>query len=140
MIDDEPAYQELQAYTLTRGDEEFLHQYVVDARAAQQADATTKPIALTFALMGLFLHAEHGWTGRRIQRGHMFLGRDKSAWPDLRLPDDRGSMGPIDVLVQPAGEERDAAIRAWVRSVWEAYAPANRESVRAWLINRRLFP
>lgn len=46
------AYDELQAYTLAHGDPAFIHQHVVDAWAAQHADEETKPIALTFALVG----------------------------------------------------------------------------------------
>lgn len=137
-MDDDLVYQGLQAYTLTRGDEEFLHQYVVDARTAQQADDTTKPIAVTFALMGLLLHAEHGWTGRQVQRGHMRLAQKKTDWPHLRPPGDRGSMGPIDVMAEPAGEKRDAAIRDWARAVWQAYAPDNRDAMQTWLISRGL--
>jgi hypothetical protein len=34
-------------------DPSFIHQYVVDAFAAQQADEQTKPMKLTFALVGL---------------------------------------------------------------------------------------
>ena len=47
------AYDELQCYTLARGDLAFIHQHVVDAWAAQHADERTKPIGLTFALVGL---------------------------------------------------------------------------------------
>ena len=48
-------YHELSAYTLSHPDPSFIHQYVVDAFAAQTADENTKPIALTFALVGLYL-------------------------------------------------------------------------------------
>ena len=48
-------YHELTAYTLSHTDPAFIHQYAVDAFAAQTADDTTKPITLAFALMGLYL-------------------------------------------------------------------------------------
>ena len=51
----EAAYHELCYYTLTLGDPAFIHQHVVDAFAAQQADEQTKPIKVTFALVGLYL-------------------------------------------------------------------------------------
>ena len=41
------AFDELCAYTLQRGDAAFIHQHVVDAFAAQQADENTKPIKIT---------------------------------------------------------------------------------------------
>jgi len=64
------AYDALCAYTLTRGDAAFIHQHVVDAFAAQSADEATKPITLTFALVGLYLHVERQFTGREVQRAH----------------------------------------------------------------------
>lgn len=133
--DDDEAYQELQAYTLTRGDAEFLHQYVVDAGAAQRATVETKPIALTFALMGLYLHVDHGWSGRQVQRGHMMLARRTQKWPSLHLPHARGTIGPREVMASPPGPERDAAIRAWCADVWAAYDD-NRNALHAWLAER----
>ncbi len=48
-------YDALCAYTLQRGDAEFIHQHVVDAHAAQRADESTRPMTLAFALLGLYL-------------------------------------------------------------------------------------
>ena len=60
------AYHELCCYTLTHGDPAFIHQHVVDAYAAQDASNTDNPIRLTFALVGLYLHVERGFTGRQV--------------------------------------------------------------------------
>jgi hypothetical protein len=49
---EQDAYDELQCYTLAHPDPAFLHQHVVDAWAAQHADERTKPIGLTFVLIG----------------------------------------------------------------------------------------
>ena len=51
----EDAYHELCYYTLAHRDPSFIHQHVVDAFAAQHADEKTKPIKLTFALVGALL-------------------------------------------------------------------------------------
>ena len=120
-------YDELASYTLTRGDAAFIHQHVVDAAAAQQATEATKPIAVAFALIGLYLHVERGFTGRQVQRAHMMLAKRTRQWPAFRLPTDRGTMTADDVMAAPAGAERDRAITAWCASVWEAY----RESAAA---------
>ncbi len=80
------AYDELSAYTLTHGDPAFIHQHVVDAFAAQAADDSTKPIALTFALVGLYLHVDRGRTGRRVQLVHMQLAQRKRRWPTWSRP------------------------------------------------------
>ncbi len=94
---------------------------MVDAFAAQQADAQTKPITITFALVGLYLFVEKRWSGRQVQRAHMQLAQRKRAWPAFVLPSTRGSLTAIDVLSAPEGPERLAAIRAWCESAWGAY-------------------
>lgn len=126
------AFDELCAYTLQRGDAAFIHQHVVDAFAAQQADENTKPIKITFALVGLYLLIEKQWTGKQAQRAHMQMGRRKHVWPTFPLPRDRGTMTAIEVLAAPAGAARDAAIHEWCREVWAAYSGSH-ETVGALL-------
>jgi Family of unknown function (DUF5946) len=115
------AFDELQVYTLTHGDPAFIHQYVVDAWTAQHADEHTKPIALTFALVGLYLHLEKGASGRQVQRIHMALARRKWPWPSFALPGTRGSVTARQVMAASAGPERDRAIEDWCASVWNAF-------------------
>jgi hypothetical protein len=112
---------ELCCYTLSHGDAAFIHQHVVDAVAAQNADAQTKPIAVTFALVGLYLHVEKRVSGRQVQLIHMRLGKKKRPWPVFPLPWERGAITASDVLAVPAGPERDKAIDGWCESVWGAF-------------------
>src|SRR5437870_9391695 len=119
MVSNEDAYNELCCYTLTHGDPAFIHQHVVDAFAAQNADDQTKPIKLTFALVGLYLHVEKQFSGKRVQRVHMALAKRKRVWPSFALPNDRGSLTVTDVLAAPEGPERDRAIHSWSASVWD---------------------
>jgi Family of unknown function (DUF5946) len=131
------AYHELSAYTLTHGDLTFIHQHVVDAWAAQHADEGTKPIGLTFGLVGLYLHLEKGFSGRRVQRAHMEMARRKREWPAFALPAQRGRITAIEVMAAPEGPERDQAIDEWCRSVWNAFAvnrPAVEELLRQYQI------
>lgn len=53
MPTDHDLYNELSCYTIAHGDAAFIHQHIVDAFIAQTADESTKPISLTFALVGL---------------------------------------------------------------------------------------
>ncbi len=55
---DQEAYNELSYYTLSHPDPAFIHQNIVDAYTAQHAGQDTKPIAITFALIGLYLSVE----------------------------------------------------------------------------------
>ena len=124
------AFHELCAWTLSRGDREFIHQYVVDTFAAQNADAATKPITITFALVGLYLHLEKGFTGKEVQRAHMRLAQRKQRWPAVTLPRERGSMTAADVL---AAADRAKAIDAWCAAVWAVYRD-NRDTIAALLV------
>lgn len=117
----EDAFNELCGYTLVLRDPAFIHQHVVDAFAAQNADERTKPIKLTFALVGLYLHLEKQYSGRQVQRAHQSLARRKRQWPSFALPMDRGGMTAVSVLDRPAGPARDQAIHAWCASVWAAF-------------------
>lgn len=122
------ALNELTAWTLSLRDREFIHQHVVDAWAAQHADASSRPIAVAFALVGLYLHLEKGYTGREVQRAHMQLGQPQGRgpgrkdWPEFQLPHARGRGTVRDVIAAPESE-RAAAIDRWCRSVWEAWIP-----------------
>jgi hypothetical protein len=128
------AYEELQCYTLSLGDPEFIHQHVVDAWAAQYADERTKPIALTFALVGLYLHLERGYTGRQVQLAHMAMGKRKRSWPTFSLPKERGSVTASQVMAAPAGAERAKAIDDWCVSVWAAFRESRQAVV--WLLKQ----
>ena len=126
------AYDELRFDTLSRGDAAFVHQHVVDAWTAQHADATTKPIALAFALVGLCLHVERGSTGREVQLAHVKLARQRRQWPAFELPARRGEVTVRDVLLAEGAEERDIAIDEWCACVWSAYSSSH-DAVRALL-------
>jgi hypothetical protein len=121
MGSEQDAYDELRFYTLAHRDPSFIHQHVVDAFTAQHANGQTKPIALTFSLVGLYLLVERGFSGRQVQRAHRDLARNKRAWPEFELPPQRGSITAVDVVAAPGGVERDKAIHEWCTSVWEAF-------------------
>ena len=129
MSSEKEAYDELFVYTLTHGDPSFIHQHVVDAYMVQHADNATKPIALTFGLVGLYLKIEKHFSGRQVQRAHMELGKRRHAWPDFEFPTDRGWMTAADVMASPAGHDRDKAIDQWCASVWAPWQP-NRSAIR----------
>jgi hypothetical protein len=116
----DPAYEEVTAYTLSRGDAPFVHQHVVDAYAVQTSADGDKPIRRAQALIGLYLNVEHGLTGREVQRVHKLLADQRPAWPTFVLPRDRGTVSVGDVLAEEPGTARDRAIEAWARSTWDS--------------------
>lgn len=121
MQSEQDAYDELRCYTLAHPDPSFIHQHAVDAFTAQHANDRTKPIALTFALVGLYLFVEKHFSGRQVQRVHTELANHRQPWPVFELPHHRGLMTAVDVLATPPGIQRDKAIEAWCAAVWEAF-------------------
>ena len=117
---DEQAYHLLLAYSFEPA-HYIVHQHVVDAHAAQTADENTKPIALVFALAGLYLHFEKGMSGPEAQQAHVRMAKARKDWPRLPLVRERGMMTASDVIQFASGPERDTAIEQWARQVWDAW-------------------
>lgn len=128
-MDESTVYDELLFYTLAHPDQAFfIHQYAVDAFTLQTANEHTKDIALVYALIGVFLAVEKGVSGREVQLEHMRLSRNKTTFPKIILPDQKGDISIHDVLNAPPGEKRDAMIKSWCKSIWNAYA-SNRDNI-----------
>ncbi|MDE3200247.1 MAG: hypothetical protein KGN79_04935 [Acidobacteriota bacterium] len=122
-------FDELCFYTLAHGQPEFIHQHAVDAFAAQLADESTKPITLVFALIGLYLHAEQGFTGRQVQLAHMRMAAHRKTWHKPALVKSCGTLTVADALAAAPGPARDAAIRAWATDVWAAWHERREEII-----------
>ena len=71
------------ALRLSHGDAFFIHQVAVDAYAAQHAGPASKTITIAFALIGLCLLLERGYTGKAVQRAQCASPTDRSV--GLRL-------------------------------------------------------
>jgi Family of unknown function (DUF5946) len=121
MLEHHDLYDQLAFYTLGHPDASFIHQLVVDAYMAQNADESTKGIALVFALIGLYLHVEKGYTGRQVQRAHMHLANRSKTWPKLPFPSERGEIRIEQVLEAEPGCDRDEMIERWCASVWQTW-------------------
>jgi hypothetical protein len=132
MSREQSAHEELQLYTYSLGDADFVHQHVVDAWTLQHADSRTKPIALAFSLLGLHLHLERGFSGRQVQRVHMDLSRRREALPAFRVPSQRPALTVLDVMSAPPGPARLRALDAWCASVWQAWS-CEHEAVARWM-------
>jgi Family of unknown function (DUF5946) len=114
-------YNELVFYTLAHKGSNFIHQHVVDAFAAQTADATTKPIKIVYGLAGLYLLLENKYTGKEVQQAHVQMSKGLKTFPVINLPENRGSISIKNVLDAEPGTERDDMIYEWCKCVWEAY-------------------
>jgi Family of unknown function (DUF5946) len=121
-------FYELSYYTLEHPDKVyFIHQHIVDAYQAQTANENTKPIAITFALAGLYLYLEKNYTGRQVQLAHVKMSTNKKVWPKFELPNQRGAITISDVLMAAAGQERDLMIKECCAAVWLAFKNSREE-------------
>ncbi|MGB6130870.1 MAG: DUF5946 family protein [Acidobacteriaceae bacterium] len=136
MVSSRELFDELSFYTLAQPRPPFIHQLAIDAFTAQRADESTKPMAVIFALLGLYLHVEHNFTGLQVQEAHMRLARVPRSWPGLPLPRSRGMIEVSDVLAAEPGPARDAMIHAWCESVWQAWSESRQAIVE--LVQREL--
>ena len=116
---DQDLFHELSFYTLGLGDREFIHQHIVDAFAVQHAGPESKPIAIVFGLIGLYLYLEKNFTGRQVQRAHMQLARQRKGWIAPPIPQQHATIGVADVLAAAPGPERHDLIRRWCEAVWQ---------------------
>lgn len=117
-----PWYDQVAFYTLSHPDQAyFIHQLVVDAYGAQHATEASKSIAVAFALLGLYLFSEKGYTGKQVQMVHVQLGKVKSEYPKFDLPKNRGAINIQHVLGAAPGPERDQKIKEWVLDTWKAF-------------------
>src|SRR5688572_7447585 len=92
-------FNELSYYTLDHPDTSyFIHQHIVDAYTAQSVDENTKPISITFSLVGLYLYVEKNYSGRQVQQAHMKLSQNKKVWPEFQIPTHKGDITISNVL------------------------------------------
>ncbi|MGN6359917.1 MAG: DUF5946 family protein [Thermomicrobiales bacterium] len=113
-------YTALTVVTLADPGADFIHQLAVDAYASQHVSAAARPIGTAFALVGLYLAFERGFTGRQVQRAHTLMAQRRRDWPRFTPPVSPMWLTVWDVLAAP-DEQRRAALRAWGESVWAAW-------------------
>jgi hypothetical protein len=52
----------------------------------------------------------------------MLLARRSKTWPRFTAPSRAGAVTILDVMQAPPGDKRDAALRRWGQSVWQAWS------------------
>jgi hypothetical protein len=112
------------------------HQLLVDAYAAQHAGDRSPRIGPAFALIGLHLTLDRGWTGLEVRDAHQRLASEHRHWPAFVAPASRGELTIVDVALAATPEEHVERLHAWAADVWAAWRPAHdavRELVRTRL-------
>jgi hypothetical protein len=114
-------FYEITNYTLSKNDPGFIHQLVVDAYAAQHTGERTRTITTVFALVGLYLATEKGYTGKQVQQAHIKIARVRKDWPRLEPPAYPSKITVMDVLMADTDEKKVGMIKMWSESVWESW-------------------
>ncbi|HEX8509367.1 MAG TPA: DUF5946 family protein [Propionibacteriaceae bacterium] len=112
-------------YVLSSSAEPKLASVAVDTYAAQYPGPPAKRVTLWFALAGLHLALEEGWTGRQVQVAHQRLSRLDKVGPGLGHLVVQSGMTVGDVMAACPGDERDTALTSWARAVWHAWSPSH---------------
>jgi hypothetical protein len=103
------------------------HQTCVDAYGAQHSGDTTRAITTAFALNGLYLVFERGFTGFQVRQAHTHLASTVKAWPQFVRPVSTGDVNIFDVALASSPEEHIEFVRRWGASVWSAWSHVHDE-------------
>src|SRR5437660_405187 len=90
-------YHELAFYTLKQDHSYFIHQLIVDAYGAQHITKDSKPVTVFAALVGLYLFAEKGFSGKEVQDMHVKLGNKMKEFKLSSMPTNKASINVGDV-------------------------------------------
>jgi len=113
-----------------------LHQLTVDTYGAQHAGGSAARIGVAFALIGLKLSLEEGWSGDEVRDAHRYLAAASQNWPQFAPPTQRAWMTVFDVAMASSLEEHARSVHSWAASVWAAWGPVRDDIVV--LTQRRL--
>lgn len=97
-----------------------LHQTCVDAYGLQHAGPRSRPIGVAFALNGLYLVLERGFTGLQARDAHAYLARTVPSWPAFTPPAEPGDVTVCDVALAGSVGEHIERVQEWGRAVWSA--------------------
>jgi len=122
-------YDELAALSLSLRDPDFIQQLVVDSYAAQHSSPMMKPITTAFALIGLYLTFERGYTGKEVQQAHMDIAKKRREWPRFNPPSNTNMVTVQQVLNSIKKDNYRSPITRWGKSVWDMWGP-EQENVR----------
>ena len=95
----------------------------MDTYAAQHSGLNVKPITTAFALIGLYLTFERGYTGKEVQRAHMILGKVHRQWSLINPPKEKAALTVLNVVLGLTEEIYREHINAWGKSVWLLWSP-----------------
>jgi hypothetical protein len=113
------------------------HQLTVDAYGAQHTGGSTPRIRVVYALTGLWLALEHGFSGEDVRAVQRRIGEPAAGWPTF-APPPAGQSWTTVVDVAQAGVRIGSnaghahAVQRWAEDVWGVWlehAPGTDDAV-----------
>jgi len=99
-----------------------LHQLTVDAYAAQHAGPQAPAIGVAFALIGLLLALDEGWTGGAVRAAHQHLAADHLDLPQFTPPSVPAPLTIAHVAGSRGPQAHARRVHKWAASVWHAWS------------------
>lgn len=99
-------------------------QPAADAFTLQHWSGSMPPIRQAFALNGLYLVFELGYTGLQARAAHGRLAGTGAAWTTYEVPDHAGDMRASDVSIAAVAHCADD-MASWGRTAWDAWEHAH---------------
>lgn len=97
------------------------HQTCVDAFTAQHVGPHTAALGITFALNGLYLVYERGFSGFQVREAHGYLANTFDEWVRYEPPENVGAITAFDVALASDPDEHIDLVRRWGQEVWSAW-------------------
>jgi hypothetical protein len=111
-----------------------VHRLTVDVYAVQHPGRALRRASQSVALhlVSLCLMIEYGKTPEEAMRGMMGVLAHRPALGWLTPPDTRGEITVLQVRGAADEPEHEQRVRAWARSVWNAWG-AHHQTIHEWL-------
>lgn len=89
------------------------HQTCVDAYRGQHVGPEAPQIAVAFALNGLYLVLERGFTGYEARKAHGYLASTVESWPRFTPPRSAGETTVLDIALASTPVEHARLVQGW---------------------------
>ncbi len=111
-----------------------VHQLTVDAYAVQHPGKKDRQSIQSVAihLIRLCLILEHGLIPKEANHAMKMASKMKKRFTWLKPPLSLGSITAADVIKAKTVSEHKAIVRAWAKSVWEAWS-VHHNTIKKWL-------
>ncbi|MGB7859193.1 MAG: DUF5946 family protein, partial [Acidimicrobiia bacterium] len=78
-------------------------------------------LGVAFALIGLRLSLDDGWSGNQVRDVHRSLAAMALDWPEFAVPEQPATMTIFDVALADSEEAHADLVTRWAGAVWASW-------------------